>query len=446
MLLAESSREEFHRVSGRPGCPGAAQFPAPAVPAPGPRSPAPAGGPTAPNSPSKSRAHWYPPRQARPTPESSVVLSVRDAGHRNARPAADRVQTARPRDIRPVPAGHGAGSFPAAGGAGQTPGGDVLRRRAPGAPATPLAAGAAPAAFAGHDDELKAVSLRDPLTALPNGPFFNERLAAALRRPDPVDILLLNIDDFKHLNDMLGRSAADELLVEVASRLRNCVRPHDTVARLGGDEFAVLLTECLNADAVAKRIAEALYEPLRVGGTMVRPGREHGPGVQVGADAGRRGTAAAVRRRHDRGQGRREEPVAAVPAGDAEHRGAQGRRRNRAPARRRTGPDLGALPARGVPGRRLGGAVRGVRAVGTARPAGPAQPVPARGRAERPDPRDRRRGPAPRLRRDPALAGRRRRLQRRRERLGPAVPAPRLRRGRARDCGLHRRGPAPADA
>jgi diguanylate cyclase (GGDEF)-like protein len=87
-----------------------------------------------------------------------------------------------------------------------------------------------------------------------------------------VDVLLLDIDDFKHLNDMLGRSAADELLVEVASRLRNCVRPHDTVARLDGDEFAVLLTECLNADAVAKRITEALHQPLRVGGTMVRPG------------------------------------------------------------------------------------------------------------------------------------------------------------------------------
>ncbi|MFF2030344.1 putative bifunctional diguanylate cyclase/phosphodiesterase [Arthrobacter sp. NPDC058192] len=193
--------------------------------------------------------------------ESSVVLSVRDAGARDDH-----------RTVRAPSAGHVAGALPAAGAAGQTPGGAVLRRRTPEAPAAPRAAGAAPAAFAGHDDELKAVSLRDPLTALPNGPFFNERLAAALRRPDPVDILLLNIDDFKHLNDMLGRSAADELLVEVASRLRNCVRPHDTVARLGGDEFAVLLTECLNADAVATRIAQALYEPLRIGGTMVRPG------------------------------------------------------------------------------------------------------------------------------------------------------------------------------
>ncbi|WP_354157140.1 bifunctional diguanylate cyclase/phosphodiesterase [Arthrobacter sp. UYCu512] len=129
-----------------------------------------------------------------------------------------------------------------------------------------------PSAVAEHDDELRAGTLRDPLTALPNGTQFNDRLAAALRRPDPVDVLLLNLDDFKGLNDILGRSSADELLVEVANRLRNCVRPHDTVARLGGDEFAVLLTECLNADAVAKRIADSLYEPLRVGGSPVRPG------------------------------------------------------------------------------------------------------------------------------------------------------------------------------
>ncbi|MCX6497983.1 MAG: sensor domain-containing phosphodiesterase [Arthrobacter sp.] len=123
-----------------------------------------------------------------------------------------------------------------------------------------------------QDDRLKAAVLRDALTGLPNGTLFNERLAAALRRPDPVDVLLLNVDDFKSYNDMLGRSAADELLVEVASRLRNCVRPHDTVARLGGDEFVVLLTECLDAGAVAKRISESLYVPARIGGSLVRPG------------------------------------------------------------------------------------------------------------------------------------------------------------------------------
>ena len=283
---------------------------------------------------------------------------------------------------------------------------------------------AAPAAFAGHDDELKAGSLRDPLTALPNGPLFNERLAAALRRPDPVDILLLNLDDFRHLNDVLGRSAADELLVEVASRLRNCVRPHDTVARLGGDEFAVLLTECLNADAVAKRIAEALYAPLRVGGSMVRPGVSMGLASKSaqtldGAELLRQADAAMTA-----AKAAGKNTVAAVPAGDAEHRGhkADGE------TGLRRAVELGQISVHYQPvvspGHRLGGAVRGVRAVGTARPAGAAQPVPARGGAERPDPRDRRRGPAPRLRRDPALAGRRHRVQRRRERLRPAVPAP----------------------
>ena len=199
----------------------------------------------------------------------SVALAVRGAGHRPV--AASANGPAGSASTRPGgSAAHGttdagpAGTLHSAAGATADAAGH--RRR------TLAASAAVPAAFAAHDDQLRAGVLRDPLTSLPNGTLFNERLAAALRRPDPVDVLLLNLDDFKNLNDMLGRSSADELLVEVASRLRNCVRPHDTVARLGGDEFVVLLTECLNADAVAKRISESLYEPLRVGGSLVRPG------------------------------------------------------------------------------------------------------------------------------------------------------------------------------
>jgi diguanylate cyclase (GGDEF)-like protein len=162
--------------------------------------------------------------------------------------------------------------------AGAAAGAAAHRRRTSAAASSPSGT----AAFAEHDDQLKAGVLRDPLTALPNGTLFNERLAAALRRPDPVDILLLNLGGVTNVNTTLGRSAADELLVEVASRLRNCVRPHDTVARLGGDEFVILLTECLNADAVAARIAEALQEPLHVGGTLVRPGVSMGLASQTG--------------------------------------------------------------------------------------------------------------------------------------------------------------------
>ena len=176
----------------------------------------------------------------------SVALSVR-AAHRQA------ASSASPQSPAGAPAADAA----------------AHRRRTP---AVSTAAPAAPAAYADRDDQLRAGVLRDQLTALPNGTLFNERLAAALRRPDPVDVLLLNVDDLKSLIDMLGRSAADELLVEVASRLRNCVRPHDTVARLGGEEFVVLLTECLNADAVARRIADSLLEPMRIAGTLVRPG------------------------------------------------------------------------------------------------------------------------------------------------------------------------------
>lgn len=182
-----------------------------------------------------------------------VALSLRRAGHRSVALSGNH------------PAGTAAGAGAFADPFAEV--GAAARRRR-----TPAGFTAVPAAFAGHDDQVRAGVLRDPLTSLPNGTLFNERLAAALRRPDPVDVLLLNVDDFKTLNGMLGRSSADELLVEVASRLRNCVRPHDTAARLGGDEFGVLLTECLNADAVAKRIAESLFEPLRAGGSLIRPG------------------------------------------------------------------------------------------------------------------------------------------------------------------------------
>ncbi|MGY3318111.1 putative bifunctional diguanylate cyclase/phosphodiesterase [Arthrobacter sp. TE12232] len=259
LLLAEASREKFHGVLA-----GLAAAPSPHAPFAG-------SGRRADGTELQVEitCSLVPAPAAAPDTGTSVALAVRDAGHRNAGtgPVAGATHSS-------AALSSAVGGGATHGSAGSSLSGDFRRRTpsAAGAPGAARAAGAAPAAFVGHDDELKAGSLRDPLTALPNGPFFNERLAAALRRPDPVDVLLLDIDDFKHLNDMLGRSAADELLVEIASRLRNCVRPHDTVARLDGDEFAVLLTECLNADAVAKRITEALHQPLRVGGTMVRPG------------------------------------------------------------------------------------------------------------------------------------------------------------------------------
>jgi diguanylate cyclase (GGDEF)-like protein/PAS domain S-box-containing protein len=235
LLLAEASRPGFHSLLAGLG----GSTPRPGQPFAGSGRRA-----DGTDVPVEITCSLLPPGAAAGSPAPSVALSVRSTGR--------RTKPAQPYDDG-------------------TPAGGAAPRRRASAPPT-----AAPAAFAEHDDRLRAGVLRDALTALPNGTLFNERLATALRRPDPVDVLLLNLDDFKNLSDMLGRSSADELLVEVARRLRNCVRPHDTVARLGGDEFAVLLTECLNADAVATRISASLHEPLRVGGSAVRPGLSMG--------------------------------------------------------------------------------------------------------------------------------------------------------------------------
>ena len=121
--------------------------------------------------------------------------------------------------------------------------------------------------------QLKALAFQDPLTGLSNRQLFNDHLEAALRGPwsIAVDVLLLDLDDFKEVNDILGHQAGDQMLIEVSRRLRNCVRPQDVVARLGGDEFVVLLVGSLDPVAVAERIVDSLRVPLWIDGTMLRP-------------------------------------------------------------------------------------------------------------------------------------------------------------------------------
>ena len=113
---------------------------------------------------------------------------------------------------------------------------------------------------------LQQQAMEDPLTELPNRRGFADRLVVALADPEAgTGLLILDLDDFKSVNDALGHQAGDELLQAVAARLRSAVRSTDTVARFGGDEFAVILTPCARADVatgLAQRLLDGLDGPI----------------------------------------------------------------------------------------------------------------------------------------------------------------------------------------
>ncbi len=106
----------------------------------------------------------------------------------------------------------------------------------------------------------------DGLTRLPNRVLFHERLNKALTTPGEraVSVALIDLDDFKEVNDTLGHEIGDLLLIAVAQRLNSCVRVEDTVARLGGDEFVVVLdgADPFAADLAIQRMIEALRLPV----------------------------------------------------------------------------------------------------------------------------------------------------------------------------------------
>lgn len=115
----------------------------------------------------------------------------------------------------------------------------------------------------------------DTLTELPNRSLIHERIAQAIhlshREQRSFALLFLDLDDFKKVNDSLGHYCGDQLLRQVAARLRHSVREGDTVGRLGGDEFVVLLlnTGDSGAAAVADKLIDALKRPFDVDGQLL---------------------------------------------------------------------------------------------------------------------------------------------------------------------------------
>jgi len=120
---------------------------------------------------------------------------------------------------------------------------------------------------------LETLATTDVLTGLPNRALFGDRLDQALavgrREEQGVSLLFIDLDRFKNVNDSLGHHCGDEVLVEVADRLRGSLRAGDTVARLGGDEFALLLfgaSSPEHAVTAAERVLAALRPSIAVGG------------------------------------------------------------------------------------------------------------------------------------------------------------------------------------
>jgi len=137
--------------------------------------------------------------------------------------------------------------------------------------------------LAAHRNALQHLAHHDPLTGLANRVLLDLRLEHALhgcrRSGQGLAVLLVDLDDFKPINDTYGHAVGDEVLCAVAERLRAATRNADTVARLGGDEFVVVL-ENLHHEAearqVAAKLAEALDAPLPLAGVTLHIGASVG--------------------------------------------------------------------------------------------------------------------------------------------------------------------------
>jgi diguanylate cyclase (GGDEF)-like protein len=126
----------------------------------------------------------------------------------------------------------------------------------------------------------------DPLTKLPNRTLFADRLSIALatcnRKQTKLAILFVDLDNLKTINDVNGHTAGDAVLVEVARRMKACLRESDTIARIGGDEFIILLPEVdaeVNVMNVAEKVRAAFLDPVDVDGFSLKTSASIGVAV-----------------------------------------------------------------------------------------------------------------------------------------------------------------------
>ena len=135
------------------------------------------------------------------------------------------------------------------------------------------------------ENQIRFMANHDVLTELPNRLQFMERLENAIarvRRGDQIALHMLDLDRFKHINDTHGHAIGDQLLVEIAQRLRETVRDTDLVARLGGDEFAIIQVPATthgDAERLAQRLLEALSRPFIFGNLTLMIGASIGIAV-----------------------------------------------------------------------------------------------------------------------------------------------------------------------
>ncbi|PTY35971.1 hypothetical protein BGP77_01200 [Saccharospirillum sp. MSK14-1] len=140
-----------------------------------------------------------------------------------------------------------------------------------------------------QQDELRDNLMRDPQLGIPNRRFLDEQapdmLAEACLEGAPLTVLVCDLDNFKTLNDTLGHSVADGILMQVVGKIGDCLRDTDVIARFGGDEFVILLaaTDADQAAQVAQRILVSVHElsdpntgtelAISIGGYSSRPSK-----------------------------------------------------------------------------------------------------------------------------------------------------------------------------